>query len=117
MSAPVLCPSGAFSVPDTSLTVVAVQPNVPMNLVKSVAETNELLDRHLSLSTRGSSEYKLDPRLVVWPESPMNFTYSYDKSFQELVANFARDNRTTLLFNSLEPAPERWLIQFSVAHK
>jgi apolipoprotein N-acyltransferase len=35
----------------------------------------------------------------------MNFTYSSDRTFQELVANFTRQNRTSLLLNSLEPAP------------
>jgi apolipoprotein N-acyltransferase len=45
------------------------------------------------------------PRLVIWPESPMNFTYAADTEFQKLVAQFAKDNRTSLLFNSLEPAP------------
>src|SRR5687768_7055815 len=34
----------------------------------------------------------------------MNFTYASDKSFQEWVAKFARENRTSLIFNSLEPA-------------
>ena len=100
-------PSGAFSAPDTSLSVIAVQPNVPMNPVKSVAETKELLDRHLSLSIQGLKQAQAGSwRLVVWPESPMNFTYTADKTFQEFVANFARENRTMLLFNSLEPAPE-----------
>ncbi len=42
---------------------------------------------------------------MIWPESPMNFTYGSDKTFQEFVANFARQNHTSLLFNSLEPAP------------
>ena len=99
-------PSGAFYAPDSTLAVVAVQPNVPMNPVKSVAETKELLDRHLSLSKHGLEQIRDgSPRLVVWPESPMNFTYSSDRTFQELVANFTKENRTMLLFNSLEPAP------------
>ncbi len=87
--------------------VVAVQPNVPMNTGKSPEEIKALIDRHLSLSTEalkslpGNASY----RLVVWPESPMNFSYASDKSFQELVANFTRENHTSLIFNSLEPAP------------
>src|SRR5678815_5775698 len=87
--------------------VVAVQPNVPMNTGKSSEQIKALIDRHLSLSTEalkslpGNAPY----RLVVWPESPMNFSYASDKSFQELVANFTRENHTSLIFNSLEPAP------------
>ena len=87
--------------------VVAVQPNVPMKAVKSVEEMKELLERHLSLSTNALKSIGDDsgPRLVIWPESPMNFTYGSDRGFQELVANFTRQNRTSLLINSLEPAP------------
>ena len=87
--------------------VVAVQPNVPMNAVKSIEETKALIERHVSLSTKAVASFgNLEgPRLVIWPESPMNFTYASDKSFQEFVASFARQNHTSLLFNSLEPAP------------
>jgi len=98
-----------YVVPSTrsSVTVVALQPNVPMNLIKSPDELKELLNRHLTLSREGLKDAAdFDKKLVVWPESPMNFTYSTDKTFQELVANFARENRTSLLFNSLEPAPD-----------
>src|SRR5829696_4541664 len=89
------------------LNVVAVQPNVPMTMVKTAAETKELLERHLLLSTNGLQSLPDDqlPRLVIWPESPMNFTYGSTKAFQELVADFTKQNHTSLLFNSLEAAP------------
>src|SRR5215217_5085695 len=89
------------------LNVVAVQPNVPMMMVKTAAETKELLERHLLLSTNGLQSLPDDqlPRLVIWPESPMNFTYGSTKAFQELVADFTKQNHTSLLFNSLEAAP------------
>lgn len=45
------------------------------------------------------------PRVVIWPESPMNFTYARDQEFREMVAGFAAKNHTSVLFNSLEPAP------------
>jgi apolipoprotein N-acyltransferase len=45
------------------------------------------------------------PRVVVWPESPMNFAYAKDEEFRMLVGEFARAERTSVLFNSLEPAP------------
>ncbi len=90
-----------------SLNVVAVQPNVPMTMVKTPAETKELLERHLLLSTNGLQSLPDDqlPRLVIWPESPMNFTYGSSKAFQELVADFTTRNHTSLLLNSLESAP------------
>ena len=89
------------------LYVVALQPNVPMAPVKTAGEIQELLERHLSMSTEALKQLPNDnvPRLVIWPESPMNFTYASDKTFQNLVAEFTRENHTALVFNSLEPAP------------
>ncbi|HJT26758.1 MAG TPA: apolipoprotein N-acyltransferase [Pyrinomonadaceae bacterium] len=90
-----------------SMFVVAVQPNVPMNPVKSAGEIKTLIDRHVSLSTGAlkSLPDQTSRRLVIWPESPMNFTYATNKTFQEFVANFTKENHASLLFNSLEPAP------------
>ena len=92
---------------DRDVKVIAVQPNVPMTPVKSVEETKDLLVRHLSLSTQGLHDlgFYSGPRLLIWPESPMNFSYSSDERLQEVLGNFTRNNRTSLLFNSLERAP------------
>jgi apolipoprotein N-acyltransferase len=89
------------------LHVVAVQPNVPMTPVKSTPESQQLFERHLQLSAQGLQQLPADsiPRLVVWPESPMNFTYGTDKNLQQLISKFTRDNHTSLLLNSLEAAP------------
>jgi apolipoprotein N-acyltransferase len=46
------------------------------------------------------------PRVVVWPESPMNFSFERDSQFREEVARFTRAHHTSLLFNSLEPTAE-----------
>jgi apolipoprotein N-acyltransferase len=93
--------------PERNVKVVAIQPNVPMNPVKNAAEIKALIDRHVALSTQGlaTASNAQGPRLVIWPESPMNFTYASNKTFREFVANFARQNHTSVLFNSLEPAP------------
>jgi len=95
------------SAPRIYMHVVAVQPNVPMTPVKSAEESQQLLERHLRLSSEGLKQLPADsnPRLVIWPESPMNFTYGSDKNLQQLVSNFTRDNHTSLLLNSLEIAP------------
>jgi apolipoprotein N-acyltransferase len=92
---------------DRMVKIVVVQPNVPMNPVKSAEETTALIERHVALSTQGlaTPSDAQGPRLVIWPESPMNFTYASSKTFQEFVANFTKQNHTSLLFNSLEPAP------------
>ncbi|MGZ8844609.1 MAG: apolipoprotein N-acyltransferase, partial [Pyrinomonadaceae bacterium] len=96
--------------PENSLLVVAIQPNVPMDLAGDSQQMNELLERHLSLSSKALAEVDNKPtlirRLVIWPESPMNFSYSRDPKLRETVSNFARTNRTAVLLNSLEPAQD-----------
>jgi apolipoprotein N-acyltransferase len=92
-----------------TLHVVALQPNVPMHLVKTNEEMRELMVRHLTMTETALESLANDPkpRLVIWPESPMNFTYAGDSQFRELVSRFAREHRTSLLFNSQEPGPHR----------
>jgi apolipoprotein N-acyltransferase len=88
--------------------VVAVQPNVPME-EKSLEETAALIERHYSLSERGLAEasvrYAGLPRIVIWPESPMYFSYAQYAETRELFARFAAKNHTAVLFNAMEPAP------------
>ncbi len=88
--------------------VVAVQPNVPMEGPDDLASMQRLLNRHLELSKQGlanTSNGLGGSRLVIWPESPMNFSYSRDSQLRDAVATFARTNHTSVLLNSLEPAP------------
>jgi len=89
--------------------VVAVQPNVPMEQDKSLAQITELMERHYSLSESGLSKqgdvFPGLPRVVIWPESPMSFSYAQYAETRELFARFAARNRTSVLFNAQEPAP------------
>jgi apolipoprotein N-acyltransferase len=114
------------------VVAVAVQPNVPMEPVEDLAETEALVERHKQLSRSAlvawEREGRLDnagaiklednqaqpdaqaarksiPRLVIWPESPMNFSYANDSVMREWLARFAAENHTAVIFNSLEPAP------------
>ena len=94
--------------PANEALLVAVQPNVPMDLNGDPQQMDELLERHLAVSNKALAEAgatsRTSSRLVVWPESPMNFSYTRDPKLREVVANFARTNRTAVLLNSLEPA-------------
>ena len=105
--------SAALSAGNTSTdskpdaVVVAVQPNVPMD-EQSLAEMAALVERHYSLSESGlkeKQEFANLPRVVIWPESPMNFRYAQDTEFREIVARFAARNKTSVIFNAQEPAP------------
>jgi apolipoprotein N-acyltransferase len=97
----------ASPVDDSAHWVVAIQPNVPMSPIDGSA-MRQLLERHLILSAQGFASVRTDSRdtrLLIWPESPMNFSYSRDAQLQNIVANLARTHRTYVLLNSLEPAP------------
>lgn len=87
--------------------VIAIQPNVPMDLVKSVEDLGKLTDSHFKLSEVALQNVPQDgrPRLVIWPESPMYFTYGTDLQLRERIAAFARLHKTSLLLNSQEVAP------------
>ena len=88
--------------------VIALQPNVPMKPIDSTQEMQVLINRHVIMSAGALRELKSNdvPRLVIWPESPMNFRYAGDSEFRDLVARLARENHTAILFNSQEPAPD-----------
>jgi apolipoprotein N-acyltransferase len=67
----------------------------------------QLLGRHIDLGDSGLREKRdqySHESLVIWPESPMNFSYSRDSQLRDAVATFARANHTSVLLNSLEPA-------------
>ena len=75
---------------EASAVVVAVQPNVIPDFERSESEYDALRRRHFKLSDEALRE--LDeggavrndvPRVVVWPESPMNFSYGRDSRFRE----------------------------------
>ena len=91
----------------TDPVVIAIQPNVPMDLVKSVADMRMLATRHFELSEAALSKLPNDgrPRLVIWPESPMNFGYGGDALLRERLGSFAKTHRTSILLNSQEVAP------------
>jgi apolipoprotein N-acyltransferase len=100
----------------SEVAVVALQPNVPMTLVKPTEEIQDLINRHVSMSEAGLSELPKDqrPRLVIWPESPMNFTYGIDPQLQELLKRFTTTHQTALLFNSQEQAPNEGIYNSAV---
>jgi len=115
--------------PVPHLAVIAVQPNVPMETVDDPTERH-LLETHLALTAQGLNRWRMagtidnafhriadsdlvnndsaqtrtaTPSLVIWPESPMSFSYSRGPQLRQVVGDFARANHTSILLNSLEP--------------
>jgi apolipoprotein N-acyltransferase len=69
----------------------------------------ELTARHFEMSEsvlrQLPGSLKEGPRLVIWPESPMNFAYGADAELRDRIAAFTKTNHTSLLLNSQERAP------------
>ena len=95
------------SVQDGEVVVVAIQPNVPMDLVKSNDDMNLLTARHFDMSEAALSQIQNDKRskLIIWPESPMNFAYGGDQQLRTKLSGFAQQHHVSLLLNSQEIAP------------
>jgi len=114
----------AFAASDYS--VIVVQPNVPMESLDPPAE-ERLLEKHLTLSKAVIPKVQLtdihpadaqagvdwrtwatfsSDTVVIWPESPMNFSYSRDPHLRQVIGDFTRTNHVLLLLNSLEPAKD-----------
>jgi apolipoprotein N-acyltransferase len=87
--------------------IVAIQPNVPMDLIKSDEDMRKLTTRHFEMSESALRQLPDSgkPRLVIWPESPMNFAYGGDSRLREMIASFTKANNSSLLLNSQEAAP------------
>ena len=87
--------------------VVAIQPNVPMDLAKSDDEMKLLTTQHFDLSEAALKQIQnaTVPRLLIWPESPMNFTYGSDERLRTMLASFAQQHHVSILLNSQETAP------------
>ena len=92
---------------EADAVVVAIQPNVPMDLIKSVEDMRTLTARHFEMSESALRQLPetRKPRLVIWPESPMNFAYGGDSQLREMIATFAKANNSSVLLNSQEVAP------------
>jgi len=92
---------------NTEAVVVAIQPNVPMDLAKSNDDMKLLTERHLEMTEAALKQIQngTEPRLVIWPESPMNFAYGGDEQLRSALASFAQQHRVSILLNSQEIAP------------
>jgi len=94
--------------PNIETLIIGVQPNVPMEEIDEFT-SGRLLEQHLQLSNQALSAPPITSwshRVVIWPESPMNLSYSRDQYLRQVVGDFARNNQTAVLLNSLEPSAE-----------
>ena len=105
--------------PVGAVAVIAVQPNFPIDGDWGDDKFFEqMLLRQLSLSEQGIAELhqnqayqgeadgpnsrgrQLPSRVVIWPESPINFQYEKDEALQKRLAAFVKKHQVFLLLNS-----------------
>jgi apolipoprotein N-acyltransferase len=90
--------------------VIAIQPNVPMDGMK-YEHWKELRELHVKLAEDQLKQLALQnngakddrTKIVIFPESPMNFGFTYDRDFQQFLKEFTARNKVQVLFNAGEP--------------
>jgi len=93
-------------------SVVVVQANVPMSGLNE-EKWLALRRRHVALAEdalrklkeRGTQDTG-QTTTVIFPESPMNFSYGEDAELRAFIGDFARKHNASVLFNSAEPNPK-----------
>jgi apolipoprotein N-acyltransferase len=96
-----------------ALDVFAVQPVIPVaggGAGWQTPDVLESLNRHVRLSERvlveGNEEES--PRLLIWPESPMNLSLDEDEAIAAYLAEFTRRHQVYLLLNHLGKSARGW---------
>jgi len=90
--------------------VAVVQVNVPMSGLNE-EKWLRLRQRHVELAEDALQKLerqqinKSEKTLVIFPESPMNFSYGEDAELRRYLGDFARKHNASVLFNSAEPNP------------
>jgi apolipoprotein N-acyltransferase len=95
------------NIDNAAASVIALQPNVPMSGL-GYQEWKHLRDRHVeiaetALQTARNTNSGGAQTIIIFPESPMNFTYGRDREFQQFLREFTARNNASVLFNSAEP--------------
>jgi apolipoprotein N-acyltransferase len=116
--------------------VIAIQPNVPMSglryedwqklrqrhveLSESAFDANieKFVEAQTAVHSKDETkdkefytefirkQFNDTAKVVIFPESPMNFRYERDPQFRSFVRDFASHNDSYVLFNSAEPDPK-----------
>jgi apolipoprotein N-acyltransferase len=97
-------------------SVIAVQPNVPMNGL-TLEKYEQLLTRHVELAEAALKKRTTDsaqPTTIIFPESPMIFQYGRDEDLQKFLRDFAVRNNASVLFNSAEMSANKHFLNSAV---
>ncbi len=64
---------------------------------------NEVEERTRFYEELAIESFRRNKKIVILPESPMNFQYDNDSEFRSFIKEFAEKNSVSVLFNSAEP--------------
>jgi len=106
-------PENTVSSEAPALDVLAVQPVIPVagsGRQWHAPDVVESLNRHVRLSEQAlaQGEKNGSPRLLIWPESPMNLSLDEDEAIAAYLAEFARRHQVYLLLNHLGKSAHGW---------
>jgi apolipoprotein N-acyltransferase len=87
------------------LARLAFETNLPKFVEDQTAysKPGEAASDRLLFDQFTRDRFATKPRVVIFPESPMNFMYEDDPETQEFINSFAARNNVSVLFNSAEP--------------
>lgn len=97
---------------DARAILFAIQPNIAIKMRRAPAEFERLTQHHFAMSREAVRAWEAQattdaarnlPRIIIFPESPMNFAYGNDTRFRQVIGDFARELNAAILFNSQEP--------------
>jgi apolipoprotein N-acyltransferase len=99
---------GSVSSPVT-VSVVAVQPDIPISLYDSPNDAAQYLERTLRL-TREAVSSANDQRadLIVWAESPLILNYEEDETVRTRLNSLVQETGSHLIFNGIARDGERY---------
>lgn len=97
----------------SAVRIFAVQPMIPVvgrGAGLRAPDVIESLNRHLRLSERvlAEDEGGQEPRVLIWPESPMNLSLDEDEAIAAYLAEFSRRHGIYLLLNHLGRTARGW---------
>ena len=81
--------------------------NTAMRQAKIDARPDNIDKRARFYQELALESFRKGKKIVIFPESPMNFQYELDREFQSFIKDFATRNDASVLFNSAEPDRRR----------
>ena len=91
------------------LTVIGVQPNIPVNLPETAHDIARLVEQNFQLTRDALSRAPGKAAdLVVWAESPLILNYEKDETLRARLDTFARETGSYFIFSAVARDGDRY---------